>query len=374
MNQTRLRPVNRDSPCDICGSDHKCSRGEDGLILCGRPVVPAPEGFVDLGASKGGDQWHQYRREDDPMLRRNDQPPRPTNANGDHQSSPPKATVDWDATAQRYADALPPVLRHELAVALGLPESAVAVSGVGWLESEEAWTFPERDHARRVVGMLRRFRDPGKTKMMMAGGNRGLTILPDWDRGGPIYLVEGPSDTLTAHAMELNVIGRPSNTGGRSLLAELLKCIAVDRPIVALGENDPKLNGDWPGLKGAKVTATSLQTLLSHPVQWALPPDGAKDVRDWASAKIGTNRREDADAWADAGAEFRGALKVNSIETAEQGEPAKSCVGYQFSPINSAAFAGGQLPPDLARQAVARRESTVYPGRAEEGAEDVARR
>jgi hypothetical protein len=33
---THLKAVSKSNPCAICGSDHKCSRDADGVIMCSR--------------------------------------------------------------------------------------------------------------------------------------------------------------------------------------------------------------------------------------------------------------------------------------------------------------------------------------------------
>ena len=63
MERTVLREVNGRAPCAVCGGDHKCSRGADGLIVCGRHSGPQP-GFVDLGPCPKDSTWHLYRLED----------------------------------------------------------------------------------------------------------------------------------------------------------------------------------------------------------------------------------------------------------------------------------------------------------------------
>ena len=186
---------------------------------------------------------------------------------------------------------------------LRLPEAALAhLPRLGWHVDEQAWTFPEVDGAGNVRGLNRRYRDG--TKRMLPGGRRGLTVPADWDMGGPILLVEGASDTLTAHTLGLTTIGRPNNTGGSELLAEMLKDAGPERPIVVVGEFDPKsASGLWPGRDGAVQTAEKLAAALNRPISWCLPPDDAKDSREWARVRIGEHR-EDADAWSDLGQQF----------------------------------------------------------------------
>jgi hypothetical protein len=70
---TKFTEVSKASPCVICGKDHKCSRGEDGLILCGRTQGPVP-GYVYLGQAKADIQWALYRVEGDSTLTSSPQP------------------------------------------------------------------------------------------------------------------------------------------------------------------------------------------------------------------------------------------------------------------------------------------------------------
>jgi hypothetical protein len=149
------------------------------------------------------------------------------------------------------------------------------------------WTFPERDGAGRVIGILRRYCGPlpfeSKTnKFAMPFGKRGLFIPQGWrQRLGAIWLCEGPSDALALTALHLAAIGRPSNTGGGRFLAELLRDLPADRLLIVLGEYDAKPDGSWPGRDGAARLAAGLEASLGRPVFWVLPPATAKDVRAW---------------------------------------------------------------------------------------------
>jgi hypothetical protein len=186
--------------------------------------------------------------------------------------------------------ALTPRGRAELAQSLGLPEAALETLQVGYQEqgphsgAGECWTFAEVDGKGQVVGITCRYRDG--QKKAWPGGKRGLIVPKGWDHptDGPVLLPEGPSDVLAGSAIGLPVVGRPNNTAGIDLLAELLKDFPADRRIVVLGELDPKShNGTWPGRDGAVKVASELAERLGRSVSWALPPDGAKDLRAWVN-------------------------------------------------------------------------------------------
>ena len=296
--RSRVKGVNRGRPCEVCQGTDGCTVTEDGLLLCRRCQGDQP-GFVCLGPAKRDAQWTQYRREGDPVLE-----PRHSERAARNGKSSNATAVDWNARATKFKAALTPAPLAELAAALALPETVFDALHVGWCKSESCWTFPESDGAGQIIGIGRRFRDG--SKKAMPSGHRGLTIPCQWlDREGPVFLPEGPSDTLALIALGLAAVGRPFNTGGIELLAMLLHDIPADRRLIVLGENDANQKGDWPGRDGAVKTAAQLQSRLGRLVEWALPPDKAKDVRDWASARNLPRGGEGIlDAWQTAGEEF----------------------------------------------------------------------
>jgi hypothetical protein len=85
--------------------------------------------------------------------------------------------------------------------------------------------------------------------------------------------------------MGLAAAGRPSNTGGAKEAASLLK----HRPVILVGENDPKPNGRHPGKEGADSVEQKLARIWKRPVPVAYPPDGQKDLRDWVKVKLEDN-------------------------------------------------------------------------------------
>jgi hypothetical protein len=243
--------------------------------MCGRRSGPQP-GFVYLGLAKGDPQFRLYRSENDPVILDRERTWRTSPKNS---TSPPP--VDWPALAKQLADNLTPALADELCEQLGLPRLALdALPLIGYDPAKRAWTFPEMDGAGRIIGIVHRFR--AGSKKAMRGSRRGLTIPANWsERGTPLLIVEGQSDTLVLSLCATSCIGRPSNTGGAEMLAELLSDFPSDRLIIVMGENDQKPDGLWPGREGAKVIAEALAERLQRRIFWTLAPTGAKDIRDW---------------------------------------------------------------------------------------------
>lgn len=281
-----MRPVTAARPCPVCSKGDWCLVAADGsAAICQR---------VESGRRCGDAGW--LHRLAEPVL------PPPKSADQSHRPT------DWRATAERFAANLDAGRRAGLAAALRLPVEALdRLPLIGWKGDENCWTFPECDPAGRVVGITRRFPD-GK-KMMMAGGRRGLTLPAGWrDRPGPVFVVEGPTDAVAMSHAGLCCIGRPSNSGGADLLAELLADWPADRPVILTGENDRKADGSWPGKAGAEAVAAR----LGLPVVVSFPPAGSKDVRDWL-----THPDRGAAGWPDRGAGLAAAL----VAAAERIDP-----------------------------------------------------
>ena len=287
-------------PCPVCGAGSKgCSATADGLHFC---RGEARAGWKQITRTEDGNGFHHYRREDEPRER--DPAPRPA----------PKPARNWRAEAERCARDLTGEHREALATELGLPAACLAAFPLlGYLRDpkyRDCWTFPECDADGRVVALCRRLFDPREgepSKPVVQGGSRGLYVPAGWrERSGPVLIPEGASDVLALTACGLSAVGRPNNSGGAELLAELLR--GVDREIVVLGEDDRKKDtGQWPGGEGQKV-ADKLAAALNRPVRFALPAGGAKDARVWVrrlAQKCGGD-------WAAAGREVLAALRPPS--------------------------------------------------------------
>jgi putative DNA primase/helicase len=331
-DREKLTPVSARCPCPVCGGDHKCSLGSGGLIICGRRDGPEP-GFVRIGQANGDPQFTLYRAETDTP--RGAEPP------------PAVGNADWGTRAKDLARDLTSATAEALAAALRIPPSVLTLLpliGFGTDRSGDYWSFPEADHAGRVTGIVRRYRTSGEKKMMK-GGRRGLTVPDGWaDRPGPVHVPEGASDTLALTAAGLAAVGRPSDRAGADELARLLAGVPADRPIIAVGENDAKPGGRWPGRDGAVATARLVADALGRTVEVAVPPDGAKDVRAWLTDPVRAGVE-----WADRGRQLLDRLSAAAevVEPAAWADPARPTIlaDFEEADVNDRAVAAlGRLP------------------------------
>jgi DNA primase len=131
------------------------------------------------------------------------------------------------------------------------------------------------DSEGNVVGI--RLRAPNGRKWSVRGGQEGLFIPADETVAGERLLIcEGPTDTAALLDLGFSAVGRPSCTGGVTLLAELVK---HHRPAEVVIVAD----ADAPGQRGAESLAAVLLA-YSAAVRVIAPPSGVKDARAWKQA------------------------------------------------------------------------------------------
>lgn len=273
----------RDRPCPVCGKPDWCTITADGgTIHCRRGEhLPAPHGYRRKDTAPDGAARFVRDRHDDslayePAIYRVAVVRTPV------RKAPTRC---WADVAAEFADAARGRLRL-LAADLGVRLDVLEAMGVGW--TGRAWSFPYRDGEGQIVGIATRLPDDGKKAVPTS--RNALFYAPDrWRQGdGPLYVVEGASDTAALTGLGLAVVGRPSNTGGAGHLAVLLREWPVDREIVVVGEHDEKPDGRWPRRDGAAAVAKQLAALLYREVAWTLPPEGVKDSRDYATRATGS--------------------------------------------------------------------------------------
>lgn len=303
-----MRPATPAEPCPVCGKPDWCLVAPDGAAaICTRVE----------SANRCGEAGWLHRLAD---------PVRGAPAPKKEPAGTPK---DWPALAVKFAANVDANGREKLAAELGLPADALdALPLLGFAPEDPAgpcFTFAETGAAGNVVGLLRRLRDG--SKKAMHGSKRGLTLTTGWrDRPGPVFVVEGPTDAAALTAAGLAAVGRPSNAGGVALLAELLRDLDPEREIIVTGENDRKPDGTWPGRVGALSVARGLSAKLCRSVRWALPPAGAKDVRDWLTADARA-----AGPWEQRGTDLRHHL-TNTAAPAEPPDDPPIGTGATFPP------------------------------------------
>jgi hypothetical protein len=317
----RIREYTREE-CPICGHRDWCGRREDGLVLCRRPPTPREvPGLTFKGMAKDGTtgMYVEFGRgfarpqtvrpagnAEGAEGARVDARPREVPAPSAGSCSGDRVEPQWlTEDYPRLVASLTDERRAVLATALGLPASALDSIHVGWwserrwwnLETQQhegepgCWTFPEYDAHDRVIGLGLRW--PAGRKGQLAGGRRGLILPTGWrELPDPVLIVEGPSDVLAGRAIGLNVIGRPSNSGG----AELLPQVCRHRRVIVLGENDRKLDRRWPGKEGAEAVAGRLSEAWGWPVPVAYAPEAQKDLRAWVVAQLDSLGREVGEA------------------------------------------------------------------------------
>lgn len=290
----------------MCFKPDNCKVSDDGaMVWCGR----VEEGSIKQ--NRGGQYLHRLKDRENFRSQPRVPVPKPK------AELPVRKSHDWQAMAKGYfRSPLATSRRSELATLLGVAITALTAMGVGFDGS--AWTFPQWDASRVVIGIQRRFRN-GK-KRYIPDSNVGLIFGKNWNMDdGPIFLPEGASDVAALMTMGLNAVGRPSNIAGAELIAELLRPIPKNRLVVVLAENDRKTADDlsnkaksrhtidcegcsqcWPGRYGAIETAKKLSAALERPIHYAFPPDGAKDVREWLQCYrhrlLSNNKATSADA------------------------------------------------------------------------------
>lgn len=260
----------RTNRCPLCGRADWCLVSPDGnAVICPRTAEGATK---DLGTA-----GYLHFLDDD----------RPLSLPAPKVQLSSAANIDWQELAERRQRNAEPAIAR-LAQILGVSQQSLRQLQVGLNPFNNTYTFPERDGSGKIVGITRRFANGDKKRIK--GSKVGLTYSDDWEIGvGPGLLVEGASDTAALMTMGLTAIGRPSNRGGTALLADLLQHFPDDRSIIVLGENDHKPDGRCPGQEGAIATAGDLAKRLHRSIYWSMPPDQAKDAREWLNQHGGDN-------------------------------------------------------------------------------------
>jgi hypothetical protein len=166
-----------------------------------------------------------------------------------------------------------------LARKLGVTLKSLEALHVGYSVQHRAYSFPMTGEHRRVCGI--RLRTDDGRKFSVKGGKEGLFIPsgvgPDcpFGGGGELVICEGPTDCAALFDLDMNVIGRPSCSGGAGLIVDLVQDWHPDEVSIIA-------DADAPGQRGARYLAARLVGYVPNGVRIVTPPSGAKDAREWS--------------------------------------------------------------------------------------------
>ena len=249
---TRVTPA---APCPVCGKPDWCGF-TDTVARCMRVESDHP--------SNGG--WIHRIADARKAYQPRPAPPRPIDMTPDRLQD---LLTAWQ-------DQTPPGALAGLADSLGLPVPALRALTPAWSEQRGAWGFPMRSATGELRGIRLRF--PDGAKRAVTGSRDGLFLPFGAPTSGPLLILEGPTDTAAAVALDYAAVGRPSCRGATA------ETVAYARhwpgPVVIVADNDePHATPDgtaWtvPGFDGA----IALREAIPAALLVALP---TKDLREF---------------------------------------------------------------------------------------------
>lgn len=214
MSWTR---VSNKEPCPICGKPDWCTIGNY-AACCMRVQSAKP-------ADNGGWLHKLGGPADRPVT------PRPT---------PELRTLslDFEDLFTRWRRDTSQTRIEQIANRLGVDAWALNKVGVAW--TGRSWAFPMYDPNLRLVGI--RIRTDRGDKYAIKGSRNGL-FVPSDEAGECLWIVEGPTDAAAGVQLGLSVIGRPSCSGARSWILEMVRRMAPKRVVLVADNDDPGIQG-----------------------------------------------------------------------------------------------------------------------------------
>ena len=254
-DKKKMVRVSKTHHCPVCDKPDWCLVSDDGArAICARVTSPRPAGEAGWLHAIGGDTIATPP------------PPRP-------------AKVGPVPDLNRFATAAAEQVNRSIGVAataklLGITSRSVVRLAVGWSKDQNAYTFPMRDCAGRVIGI--RLRSSNGQKWSVRGSRNGLFYPIRRYNGDLMLICEGPTDTAAMMDMIFDAVGRPSCSGGTSLLIDLIKRGEQPRDVAIMADSDT------PGIEGAVRLATMLKPLRYVRTCKIVPSPIGKDIREWA--------------------------------------------------------------------------------------------
>lgn len=181
-------------------------------------------------------------------------------------------TTDFAGLSESYRRCVDPERLARFARGLGLAAWALERFGVGWSPAAGAWSFPMRSAAGGVRGV--HLRKPDGRKLAVRGSKMGLFMPLEDVESNALLVAEGLTDAAALCEMGFLAIGRPSCSSGVGDVVALVRSKSPSEVVVVA-------DGDAPGRRGAGNLASVLVAYAAS-VRVTSPPDGIKDIRDWA--------------------------------------------------------------------------------------------
>jgi 5S rRNA maturation endonuclease (ribonuclease M5) len=257
----RMMRVTASSPCPVCRKRDWCLRSRDGnAAICARVESQRPiqrrgrdrAGFLHILPAEARVAWQ-------------------ASSQVENAAPAPAVNIDWPKLAATFTSALMTGRLTILATSLGVSIESLLRLNAGWATWHRAYSFPMRSADGSVVGI--RLRKPTGFKFCVRGSRSALFIPEGLVTTSPLCITEGPTDCAALLDMGLVAVGRPSSSGGISLLRQLVRRL-FPREVIILAD------GDEPGQTGAKALANELSELMVE-LRITTPPAGIKDARDW---------------------------------------------------------------------------------------------
>ena len=245
------RPVTRQHPCPVCGKPDWCMVKHDGTaVLCNR---------IDEGSKVQAPAGGWIHEMNDTAMLRNLPPKRPS-----------RPVLDFSEMAAQLEYELLDHERQQLADELGVTVDSLWQLGVGRYRSG-TFSFPMRNGYGKVIGI--RLRTMQGKKFSVVGSREGA-FIPRRRYAGPLYVAEGPTDTLALLSLGLDGIGRSSCHGSVRIVCHVAKRYGSQEVVVIADTDDP-------GVEGANAAANALGHVAEVRI---IRPLIGKDIRDWVRA------------------------------------------------------------------------------------------
>ncbi len=251
--------TSRDKPCPICGKSDWCSFSADGEVA---NCMRIAEGSFKTTRDEG--YIHRLKDSQAPRVKRFTR------------SISLAPCTDMRDLAKKNCEAgrKKCELIQNLADQLMVPLWTLDRLQCGWHEDKRAFSFPMMNATGGITGI--RLRALSGEKFAVTGSRDGLFIPTATKYKERLLICEGPTDCAAILSLGFSVIGRPSCTGGKRQIIQIVRKHRPEQVVVVA-------DSDEAGQKGADRLAFLLCLHVSD-VRMITPPEEIKDARAWVNA------------------------------------------------------------------------------------------